>query len=343
MLISACQKQQEPEPSPPDPISIRSADLSFFPEIRKYQIPFKNADGVEEDLLSTFRQNGGNMVRLRLWKDPAGVHSGWDEVRGFANELKSQGFGVWLSVHYSDTWADPANQTTPAAWQGLEIDKLRDSIFHYTSRIVKDINPDIIQIGNEINHGFLWPVGSINNPDNFRLLLQSSCEAVRAENPETRIMLHFAGIQGSSWFFDRMSGLDYDLIGISYYPRWHGKAIHSLGDSLSVLNDRFGKETLIAETAYPFTLDWADMTHNAIGLPDQLIDGYDATPEGQLKFMESIRSEVNRANACLGLSYWGGEFVAFKGPQSTSGSSWENQALYDFGFMALPVLTAFRE
>jgi arabinogalactan endo-1,4-beta-galactosidase len=265
-------------------------------------------------------------------------------VEAFSKKLHAMGFKVWLAVHYSSTWADPSRQAPPAEWRDIPFAALKDSVFSYTAKIVSRMGPELIQIGNEINPGFLLPQGSIEaNSENFRELLSAGARAVRDNSSRSKIIIHYAGFEGAERFLSSIEEIDYDIIGISYYPKWHGKDLGKLKRVLSDLGTRYGKEILIAETAYPFTLKWNDMTHNIVGLKEQLIlPEFPATPEGQRAFVERIRDIVSSVEGGVGFCYWGGELIAFKGGSSQNGSPWENQALYDFKSRALPVMKAFR-
>ena len=132
-------------------------------------------------------------------------------------------------------------------------------------------------------------------------------------------------------------------MGLSYYPFWTKISPHEAVTRFDSLSRIFGKEFMIAETAYPFTLAWNDYTNNIIGTQDQLLQGYAATPEGQKLILTQIRQEIEKLDNGLGFCYWAPEWVAFKGPVSTTGSSWENMSLFDFTNKALPALDAFSE
>ncbi len=303
---------------------------------------FRTADGQPIDLLELLRTYGVNTVRLRLWVDPDTEHSGWREVSAFSERLRRKGFRIWLAVHYSDTWADPARQEPPKSWASLDFPTLRDSVQAYTLRIAAHLRPEFIQIGNEINTGLLHPFGDLYaRPEQCRDLLNTAIQAVRQASPDSKIILHFAGIAGAAAFFEKMVGLDYDIIGISYYPWWHGKSLADLRKTLDGLHKGFQKEVLIAETAYPFTLGWSDWTHNIVGQEEQLIlPDFPATPEGQRDFINHIGRAVRTVPGASGFCYWGAEWVAWKGPAATDGSPWENQALFDFDHRALPAWEA---
>jgi len=346
MLVASCSQDDDIDKVPDNTNStfISGVDISSYPEIALSNPTFYDFDGNQKDFFTILQTNGINTIRLKLWVNPVNEHSSFNEVKQFSKFLKGKGFKVWLTLHYSDTWADPGSQETPSAWKGLDFITLKDSVYNYTKKVVKEIEPNYIQIGNEINSGILHPYGNIsNNFENFIKLIQTGVSAVRDNSKECEIILHFAGIEGSEWFFNQVNPIDYDIIGLSYYPIWHGKSIDNLKSTMRILSETKNKKILIAETAYPFTLQWNDWTNNVVGQNDQLIlPDYPATIEGQKKFIREIKSIVKSTKNGIGFCYWGAESIAWKGSQSTNASSWENQALFDFSNKALPVLTEFR-
>ncbi|MBN2237780.1 MAG: glycosyl hydrolase 53 family protein [Bacteroidales bacterium] len=353
LLLFACKKTSvtpipDPDPeSPPveTPYFLRAVDISSLPEIEQEGTLYYNASNQQEDLLSILKTAGVNTIRIRLWKNPATSHSSFSEVKAFASRAHAMDLDVWLTVHYSDTWADPGKQATPAVWQNLSFSVLKDSVYAYTTKIMKELKPEFIQIGNEINPGFLLPSGNINtNEQQFKDLLAAGSKAVRDNSSTSKIILHFAGLTNSDWFFSKVKYIDYDLIGLSYYPYWHGKDLVLLESSMKNLSSTYHIKILIAETAYPFTLDWNDWTNNLIGSDGQLIlPTYPPTPEGQKAFITKIRTLVESVEDGVGFSYWGAELVAYRGSEAQNGSPWENQALFDFNNKALPVLDAFKK
>jgi len=341
VIFSSCKKKKaDPEPVP-EKFIFKSADLSFLPMIENDGVTFYNREGQAEDMLTILKNAGMNAVRIRIWHSPADGISGFQEVKAFSERVKARGLKVWLTVHYSDTWADPGNQQPPLAWQNLTINVLKDSVYAYTSRIMTEISPDFIQIGNEINGGMMWPLGSSSNMENLKGLLESGVKAVRDNSTSCKIMMHYAGINGAEQFLTNLQSIDYDIIGISYYPNWHGKDLSKLETDLKSLSTRFFKPVMIAETSYPFTFNWNDWTNNVIGSDNQIIPGIPASKAGQLSFMKEIKRISTSTSQLIGFAYWGGEWVAYKGPQATNGSSWENQALFDFEYKALPVIEVF--
>ena len=333
------------EPPVAEDTFIRAADISFLPEIESSgTILYNNTKA--EDMLTTLKTAGCNAVRIRLWKNPSNGHSGMTEVKALAARVKKAGMKVWLTVHYSDTWADPAVQTIPAEWENLSFTDLKTAVATYTSTIITEINPDIIQIGNEINSGLLWPQGHLINQEVQCLaLLSAASTTIRTKAPNTKIMIHYAGVKASdtNWFFNKIKSVDYDYIGLSYYPIWHGKDLEVVKTTINTLGKTYNKKVIIAETAYPFTLGYNDWTNNIVGLDTQLVSGYPATPDGQKSFVMAIKTVVKESEFGLGFAYWGGEWISFKGNQAANGSTFENQAFYDFNNKALPVLQVFNK
>ena len=341
--FGSCSKDNGPD-EPEEPVlEIRGADMSFLPEVRESGLVVKNASGQQEDMLVTLKNAGVNVIRLRLWKDPETPTSGFATVKALSEEIQGMGMKVMITVHYSDTWADPGHQTKPAQWEGIPYEQLLDSVYAYTAMVAEEIQPEYIQIGNEINGGLLWPEGRYDKPAQMRELLSRGIQAVRDHSPASKIILHFAGHEYANDFFSGLASLDYDIAGISYYPAWHGKNLTQLRQSLGQIQATQGKPVFIAELSYPFTLDWNDYTNNIIGDPSQLLEAYAATPSGQLAYLQKIREIITDVNQGLGFCYWGAEWISYQGPTATNGSAWENQALWNFDARALMGLEAFNE
>jgi arabinogalactan endo-1,4-beta-galactosidase len=350
-LLCSCKKSTKGddgniiiiEPMPSRILSIKAVDASFIPEVRQAGIVTKNRNAVAEDMLTTLKNNGVNTIRIRLWKNPANIHSSFTEVKAFAQEIKNAGLKVWICPHYSDTWADPGYQQKPAQWATANFAQLKDSVYAYTKKIVTEINPDYIQIGNEINNGFLWPDGNFNNQTQMIDLIKQGVKAVRDNSTTAKIMLHFAGHESATSFFSLFANVDYDIIGLSYYPIWHGKNLDNLQTNINSLGAQFNKSVVIAETSYPFTFGYNDFTNNIIGSANQILPQYDATNQGQLSFLLKLKAIVTTAPKGIGFCYWGGDWISMYGPTANNGSSYENQALWDFNNVALPAIDVFKD
>lgn len=362
LILSGCSKSSitatvtpalPPITNPLNANFIRGADLSFTPEIVSAGTNFKD-NNQPKDLVQIFKDKGINTIRLRVWHTPANAHSSLQEVLDFATLLHAKGLAIWLDIHYSDTWADPGNQTPPAAWKNLGINILKDSIYQYTSRIVQafksaGIPLKLVQIGNETNSGFLWDLGKVggsfdSNWSNYALLVKEGIRAIKDNSSSTKTMIHFAGFEGADWFYSNLTTLNvsYDYIGLSYYPIWHGKSLDAMSTSLTSLLTKFQKPLIIAETSYPFTLNWNDYTNNWVGTSDQLIPAFAASPAGQDAYTKALIDLMRKLPNQLGLGicWWAPEWVSFKGPTANNGSTAENLTLFDFNNNALPALTS---
>ena len=239
------------------------ADISFLPELEDRGIKFSH-EGKEEDAITILKNNGFNYIRLRLFDNPK-LKDGYSPERGFcdlahtlamAKRVKQAGLKLLLDIHYSDYWADPGKQFKPNAWKNLNFESLKSAMYEYTINVMialKEENalPDMVQIGNEINHGIIWDEGSIYNIDQLAQLLCAGTKAIKDINPKTQMMLHVAlGGQNheSVFFIDQMlkRGLHFDVIGESYYPKWHG-TLDDLKDNLENLASRYNKDVIVVE------------------------------------------------------------------------------------------------
>lgn len=341
-------------------LPVLGADVSSLNKSEDFGGVYRNECGRRDDALDVLEDHGMTHIRLRTWVNPADGYHDKDEVVQMAKRAKRQGLEVLLDLHYSDSWADPGQQNKPAAWAAYNVDQLRDAVYKHTYETCRAMKrhgnaPAMVQIGNEINSGMLWPDGHSWGPpnwDNLASFLQAGHDAVKDCSPETKVVLHLAngGDNGAfRWWFDNITsrGVDFDVIAASYYGYWHG----SLGDLQYNLNDmvaRYGKEVLVAETAYPFTLGWEDNQSNTIGLAEQLVSGYPATPAGQAANFRDVLSIVRAIPNGMGLGafYWDATWTAVEGngwnpADPASGNSWENQAMFDFDDRPLPVMSEF--
>jgi len=342
IFIFSCVKENNIIPTSHE-LKIKGADLSFLPMIESKNLVFYDHHEQPNNVLSILKNAGLNTVRVRIWHNPIDEHSGLNEVKQFSQRIHQAQIKLWLCIHYSDTWADPGHQEMPVAWQGLPFNILKDSVFNYTKKIILQTQPEYVQIGNEINSGILFPFGNLSsNESQFKELLNEGIRAVRTFSPQTKIILHFAGHTNAQWFFNKMTSLDYDIIGLSYYPIWHGKDLNALKNNIEILSNSYNKEVVIAETAYPFTLTWNDWTNNIVGMENQLINTFPASEIGQKEFLTQLKNNLMLNEKAIGFCYWGAEYVSFNGPTATDGSPWENQALFNFNNKEVLATDLFR-
>lgn len=336
---------------------IQGADVSHLPRIEAGGAVF-SAGGVPGDPIAILRAHGVNTIRLRLWHTPAAGRSGLAEVLDLAERARDAGCDLLLDLHYSDTWADPGHQTKPAAWTGLPFTVLADSVRAYTRDVLtacasRGVAPSMVQLGNEISPGMLWDDGRVGGAwdtpaqwANLAALLQAAIAGVDealsgADRPEIMIHIDRGGDNGGArWFYDHLiaEGVAFDVIGLSYYPWWHG-SFAALDANLDDLATRYGKDLVVVETAYPWTLGWFDDTHNMVGLPEHLLPGYPDTPGGQQAFLASLLHIVQTVpdDRGRGVCWWEPCWI----PSPDFGSPWENVALFDETGEALPALQEF--
>lgn len=333
---------------------IRGADVSHLDRLEVHTARFADG-GIESDALSILQNHGVNWIRLRLWHTPDSRYSSLQRVIRMAKRAREMGLSFLLDIHYSDTWADPGGQTKPAAWADLEFDVLVDSVRTYTESVIRSLKaegamPQMVQIGNEIRSGMMWPDGRVGGSyddqwPQFAELLKAGIEGVDAasteeDSVEVIIHIHSGGdVSGSRWFYDNLAahGVDFDVIGLSFYPWWHG-GLSDLEANVNALATRFDKDIVIVETAYPWTLDWADQENNIVGLQSHLHTGYPASIEGQGRFLQAVSSIVENASngRGRGIVYWEPTHI----PAPGFGSPWENVALFDFEGNLLPSANA---
>ena len=239
------------------------ADISFLPELEARGMKFSD-NGVEKDAIQILKDHGLNYVRLRIFNDPA-RDSGYSPGKGFcdlsntlkmAKRVKAAGMKLLLDFHYSDYWADPGKQYKPAAWKNLSFDDLKKAVYDFTKDVMLQLKaqgttPDMVQVGNEINHGIIWPEGNVSNFDGLAQLVNAGTAAVKSVDPLVIMMLHVAlGGQNdeSVFFIDNMiaRGVHFDVIGESYYPKWHG-TLEDLETNLNDLVKRYSKEVIVVE------------------------------------------------------------------------------------------------
>ena len=341
---------------------IFGVDVSMLYEIQRLGGRFYD-DGVEKDCLEILKDHGVNWVRLRIWNDPTNLGGGncnHENMTELAAKAKKYGLKVLIDFHYSDWWADPGKQNKPKTWRDLHGEDLQRALYDYTKFVLeymkeRGVQVDMVQLGNELNNGFLWPDGQISGPnaggfDGFTMLLKAGIKAVRDFDPEIPIVVHLAEGGNNSlfrWFFDELvkRNVDFDIIGVSYYPYWHG-TLEELSFNLNDVSQRYKKDVLVVETAYPWTLQDADGHANIFGEESlQWTAGYLATVRGQTSFLRDLIRVLKQVpdGRGLGLFYWEGAWIPVKGAgwKTNEGNPWENQTLFDFQGNALETLKIF--
>ncbi len=339
-------------------------DISLLPQYEKYKVPYYDAEGQKIDNMLQYMKGdavGWNAQRVRLfvnptpsldYNDPA-ICQDLDYVISFGKRIKEAGFAFMLDFHYSDTWADPAKQWTPIAWQSLNDEELQVKLYEYTKECLTKLveagaAPDFIQTGNEISYGMLW--GKYNSTANrcysdspaanwnrFIALLKKAVSACREVCPDAKVIIHTerAGAPTATLdIYKRLSAVDYDIIGLSYYPFWH-KGLDVLGETLDKLAVTYpDKPVQIVETAYYYQY----MPQKGKGITYDFSSTWSGTPEGQAAYTRDLIAELNSHPNVNGLYWWFPEENG-NGPNNSILNGWLNRGLWDDNtHRALPAL-----
>jgi arabinogalactan endo-1,4-beta-galactosidase len=310
---------------------------------------------------------GWTCFRLRIWVDPTNGVNGLDYTVKLAKRIKDAGGTFMLDFHYSDWWADPQKQNKPAAWADLDFDALVKKSGDYTASVVKTLKdagaaPDFVQVGNEITGGMLWPDGQVKVPlstvkvfegdvtvmappepyddarqwDRLVRLLKADIAGVRSvTTPEdqVRIIIHIdcgGDWPVTKWYFDHLTaaGVDYDVIGQSYYPHWHG-ALTNVSDNLRETRRRYGKDVMVVETGYP-----SRDTHPSAAVAKYMV--WPETPAGQEQFLADLIRTVKESGG-IGVNYWHPEATFIPGNTNRWGGPDAN-SLFDARGRPLPAM-----
>ena len=326
------------------------ADLSYVNEMEDCGAVYR-LHGKPVDPFALMKREGGNIVRVRIWNNAT-----WTRYSNYADVLKTirRAHGARLQAlldfHYSDDWADGGKQIAPAAWTKLTTDEQVKALHDYTFETLRKLDadgamPEMVQVGNETNPELLGGKEDvpINWDRNARLLnagIRAVQEAGRAGSTSPKIMLHIAQPEHILPWFDaatKAGVTGYDLIGISYYKKWSKWDLAQLKETIAEAKRRYGKDVIVVETGYPFTLQGADTATNLLGA-DGLIPGYPATPQGQHKYMVDLTQLTIDAGG-IGVVYWEPYWISTRcGTRWGHGSDWENSTWFDYPtHEALPV------
>ena len=358
---------------------IRGADISMLKTVEDLGGIFYD-DGVAKNALDIISDHGGDYVRLRLWVDPydengnsyGGGGNDFSSTLEMAKRAKAKGMKVLIDFHLSDYWADPGTQSKPKAWENLSYTELKQKLYSYMNETMNafysgGVVPDMVQIGNETSSGILWGdglVGGTNTSFNqLSELMYYAIEGVRDSLAgSTKIVLHLDNGGNNTlyrWWFDSITScgyeLDFDIIGLTYYPMWHG-TMDDLQYNLNDISKTYDKDVLIVETAYAWTTADGDGLGSSFSPTDAEIGGYPATVQGQIDFMKDLEEVLLNVpnNRGLGFFYWeptwtpvegaywgteaGKEYINDDGILS---NPWDNLTLFDFEGNALDSIDIF--
>ncbi|MCD6202311.1 MAG: glycosyl hydrolase 53 family protein [Bacteroidales bacterium] len=363
LLAAGCNKEESGTQRTfytPDQF-VMGADLSFANQILEHGGIFRDS-GYVKDPYMIFKTHGANVIRFRLFHNPvwtkeiykpeeSRMYNDFDDVKLGISRAKKSGLQVCLDIHYSDTWADPGHQIIPVAWQDLDLKTLHDSIYQYTYLSLKKLDqlhlmPEYVQPGNEINPGFLLPQGDRwHHTGDFIYLINAAIRAIRDAGSEStvhpKIILHIAQPENAITWFDGLQekGLgNFDIIGFSYYYMWSDVPLANISNYTDQLRKKYGKEVMVMETAYPWTLQNADNLGNIIDV-NKLLPDYPANRQGQYNYLVTLTQEIIDGGG-KGIFYWEPDWITsqMKTPGGT-GSAWDCNTFFDFSGNTINAIT----
>jgi arabinogalactan endo-1,4-beta-galactosidase len=364
---------------------IKGMDISSLDEIEKFGAKFYD-NGKEEDLIKILGDYGTNYIRLRLWNDPRSAdgkpygagNTDYETTLRLAKRVKAAGLGFLLDFHYSDFWADPGKQRKPKAWADYNCDQLEQAVYDFTKEMMENfvkegVTPDMVQVGNELSNGLLWPEGQVPNYGNIARFVSAGIRAVKEICPSAKIMIHLDNGGNNElynrWFDQYINvnkGEDFDIIGLSYYPFWHG-TLEDLAFNMNDIAVKFGKELVIAEVSMGHTTeDYASYEklepNKRKGMatrPDLCAKvPFPMTKQGQCEFTKAFLKTIEDVpeNKGRGFFWWEPAWIPVSGSgwatdealayikeSGPCGNEWANQALFDYDGNALPALQVIRD
>jgi arabinogalactan endo-1,4-beta-galactosidase len=311
------------------------ADLSFMKSAEDRGFAFKE-NNEAKPCIKIFKDHGYNWIRLRLFHSPTDLPNNLEYTIAMAKSAKMEGLKFLLDYHYSDTWADPGKQFIPKAWNGMSHKQMVKAVFDYSRETISKfreagVMPDMVQIGNEVINGMLWPDGKIpENWDNFAELVQAGINGVNAgcdtlNHPDIMIHIDQGGNrQRTKYFFDKLLsyGIDFDYIGQSYYPWWHGTLL-DLRENMIFMAETYKKPIILVEVAYCSSL--TEYRKKPAPFPE--------SPEGQREFLDEVNKIVLETPGNLGRGVFWWEPATFGGRSTRD--------FFDESGNVLPVITVF--
>ncbi|WP_025678997.1 arabinogalactan endo-beta-1,4-galactanase [Paenibacillus massiliensis] len=248
------------------PAFAKGADISWVAGMEAQGYTWRNKQGVQKDVLQILRDDYQiNSVRIRVWVNPnmndyGNGYMNADKAAELAARAKKLGMSVMLTLHYSDSWADPGKQNKPYAWRNHNFQQLMDAVWSHTVYVMntmknKGVTPDWVQIGNETSDGMLWPDGRASqNMKNYAWLVNTGHNAVKSVSSSTKTIVHLATGEDRALFEWNIGGLidngaNFDMVGMSLYPSksdWQSKVNQTIQNANNVIS-KYKKDVVISE------------------------------------------------------------------------------------------------
>jgi len=334
--------------TPPKSGFLVGGDVSEIPEVEALGGTYRSMGKVQDPFV-ILKRAGWNFIRLRVWNNPKNGFCDKAHTLAMARRVKAAGMTLSIDFHYSDWWADPGKQNKPAAWSKMGVDELAEAVRAYTKDVVgalvkQGTPPYMVQVGNEITAGMLWPEGKLNGNDeqkwkDLAKLVNAGVKGIREAQGRHDILTMVHLDRGGSnrdarWWFDHAirAGMEFDTIGVSFYPFWHG-TLADLQRNLIDLRWRYKRDVYLTEIAFPWSVDPKRGTGFVYGL--SLRAPFPATPRGQADYVSEV-VRVARRSGTKGVLYWAPTWISTKKEHVP----WSNMATFDDSGTALPAVDA---
>ncbi len=378
---------------------VRGVDISSILSEEESGVVYYNEAGEEEDFFKILADAGVNYVRVRVWNDPydkngngyGGGNCDTARAAEIGRRAAQYGLKILVDYHYSDFWADPSKQMVPKAWANMTFEEKEAALYEFTRESLTEIieagaEVGMVQIGNETNNGMS---GEVKKSSIAKLMVQGANavrEVATANNLDIQIAIHLTNVEDLAGIDSYMATLkkfkvDYDVVGLSYYPFWHG-TLENLTTLMQQIVNNYDKKVMVAETSYSYTLENGDGFANSISDESQLNKNYTASIQSQANVVRDVMAtvagigeygigvfywepawvpvgvynyEADDAEAVLANnkslwekygSGWASSYSSVYDPKDAGayfgGSSWDNQAMFDFHGRALASLNVFK-
>lgn len=343
-------------------------DISMLPQYEQYSSGYKDVSGAKiNDLISwCITDCGWNTFRVRIFVNPQQKAPDYQStdyaicqdltyVTALGKRIKEAGAFFMLDFHYSDSWVDAGHIQAPAAWKGSDDATMANHVGTYTHSVLQALKdagaaPDLVQVGNEIMYGLcgiqVHPYDKDgDNWTGYLGLLKAGCNAVREELPNAQIIIHTDRPSNSNYnkyYYQKLvdNGVDFDIIGLSYYPFWHGylteeqvKNKQDKNNLVKAINqlavDFPNKRVHIVECAYNFQY-WP-----TAGVNYNTQDAWPCSVQGQYNFVRDIVDALKPLENLDGISYWypedagNGDNVNWTTKEGMVEETWSNRGFWD--------------
>lgn len=282
----------------------KGADISWITQMESEGMKFYNSEGQERECTALMKEIGFNSIRLRVWVNPADGWNSATDVLVKAMRAQQLGMRIMIDFHYSDTWADPGNQSPPEAWKSYDIDALVKAVSDHTTETLSllkkyGVEVEWVQVGNETRTGMMWPLGGYkeNGGKNYTALTNAGYDAVKAVYPDCKVIVHLDGGHNIDLYTRlfpvlNVNGGKYDMIGMSLYPCWWNDELGGYGTDWKTATDQcianittvaesYGKDVIICETGMPVSM-----------------------PELGKEMLSYLLEKTKALSCCKGVFYW---------------------------------------